>query len=87
MSWNSNNSLDVVSWIWEEGTLYPLNALIDPSDPLKPYLQIRTPLSINDQGQILAVGYDTRVLGNACPFPSENCGTGLYLLTPKPNDK
>jgi len=37
-----------------------LNDLIDPADPLKPYVVLSSAHAINDAGDILAVGYDSR---------------------------
>ena len=48
-----------------------LNALIDPADPLQPFVTLVEGVDINDLGQILANGFDSR--------------TGeshAYLLTP-----
>jgi hypothetical protein len=50
-----------------------LNALIDPTDPLRPFITLLEGVDINNLGKILASGYDDR--------------TGLenfYLLSPIP---
>jgi probable HAF family extracellular repeat protein len=50
-----------------------LNALIDPADPLKPYVTLLEGVDINDHGQILANGCDTQTW--ACH---------AYLVSPIP---
>jgi probable HAF family extracellular repeat protein len=40
-----------------------LNGLIDPADPLKPYVVLYAAQAINDAGDILAVGVDSRTAG------------------------
>ena len=52
-------------------TLQDLNALIDPADPLRPFVTLLSGLAINDLGQILAAGISSR-----------NRGVRAYLLTP-----
>ena len=37
-----------------------LNALIDPADPLQPFVTLFDGVDINDLGQILANGFDSR---------------------------
>ena len=37
-----------------------LNALIDPADPLQPFVTLDSGVDINDLGQILANGFDSR---------------------------
>ena len=37
-----------------------LNALIDPADPLQPFVTLVDGVDINDRGQILANGFDSR---------------------------
>jgi PEP-CTERM motif len=40
-----------------------LNDLIDPADPLRPYVNLFEGADINDRGQILAHGFDSRIPG------------------------
>ena len=42
--------------MWVQGTLYDLNTLIDPSDPLVSSVTLTAGIGINDSGQILAGG-------------------------------
>ena len=41
-------------------TMLDLNALIDPADPLQPFVTLFDGVDINDLGQILANGFDSR---------------------------
>ena len=50
----SSSSESSRAFVWIDGTLYDLNDLIDPSDPLKPYVTLTGADDINDRGQILA---------------------------------
>lgn len=45
-----------------------LNGLIDPADPLEPYVVLVSAEKINDAGDILAYGYDTRGGGSGTYF-------------------
>jgi probable HAF family extracellular repeat protein len=45
-----------------------LNSLIDPADPLKPFVVLSSADFINDAGDILASGYDTRGRGSGTYF-------------------
>ena len=59
------------AFLWRnDGTkIHDLNTLIDPTDPLKPYVTLTNGYFINDRGDILAHGVDSRM------------GTsGLYVL-------
>jgi len=46
--------------IWHDGTTRDLTAQIDASDPLKRYVKLFIATDINDAGEILAQGVDTR---------------------------
>jgi len=59
------------AFLWDGATLQDLNALIDPADPLRPFVTLLSGLAINDLGQILAAGTSSR-----------NRGVRAYLLTP-----
>jgi probable HAF family extracellular repeat protein len=50
------------AFLWRnDGTkMQDLNALIDPADPLKPYVLLESGVAINDAGQILVDGIDSR---------------------------
>jgi probable HAF family extracellular repeat protein len=64
-------------WFWN-GVIHNLDDMIDPRDPLKPYLHITAALSINDRTQIVVLGHDART--GPCAF--RQCAVYLYLLTP-----
>lgn len=61
--------------LWQGGTVYDLNTLIAPNDPLKPYIKLLRAGVITDTGIILAGGEDSRVPNN------ESIG---FMLTPVP---
>jgi probable HAF family extracellular repeat protein len=48
------------AFISDGGLMQDLNSLIDPDDPLKPWVILSQGVDINDRGQILANGCDTR---------------------------
>ena len=50
----------VHAFLWDGTTLQDLNALIDPADPLQPFVTLVEGVDINDLGQILANGFDSR---------------------------
>jgi uncharacterized membrane protein len=58
--------------LWEKGTAYALDDLIQSSDPLKAYVSLASALFINNRGEILAQGYDLRAPQNSA----------LYLARP-----
>ena len=58
------------AFLWDGTTAQDLNALIHPSDPLQPFVTLFEGVDINDHGQILANGGDSRF------------GHRAYLLTP-----
>jgi probable HAF family extracellular repeat protein len=60
------------------GHMTDLNELIDPEDPLRPYVTLTWATGINDQGQIIANGVDSRQGTGA----AANGGGKMYLLTP-----
>jgi len=61
--------------VWDHGTAYRANDLISASDPLKPFVRIVSLARVNNRGQILAYGVDSRGVGSWSPF----------LLTPVGN--
>ena len=61
--------------LWQGGTVYDLNTLIAPNDPLKPYIKLLSAGGLTDTGFIVATGEDSRVPNN------ESIG---FLLTPVP---
>jgi probable HAF family extracellular repeat protein len=72
-----NGIAERLAWIWQNGDMQDLNTLIDPSDPLKPYVQFTSATSINDAGQIAALGFDSRT--GTC---ARRCPVETYLLVP-----
>jgi len=48
------------AFLWDGTTLHDLNALIDPADPLQPFVALFQGVDINDRGQILVYGLDSR---------------------------
>jgi hypothetical protein len=49
--------------LWDHGTAYRVKDLIADSDPLKAFVEIMTVGQINDRGQILLAGVDSRGVG------------------------
>jgi len=49
-----------VAVLWQNGTAIDLNSRIAPSDPLQPYVYLRKASRINNLGQIVASGSDSR---------------------------
>jgi len=45
---------------WQNGTVYRLTDAIRANDPLKPYVKLRAGTHINNRGQIIAIGVDSR---------------------------
>ena len=69
--WTSSDSESSRAVVWIDGKLYDLNDLIDPSDQLKSYVTLTSAGDINDRGQILVSGVDSRTSGNR-----------VYILSP-----
>jgi hypothetical protein len=63
-----------VATIWESGNVYDVNDLISATDPLEPYVQFTGGLDLNNKGQLLVRGHDSRDTDNSRP--------NIYLLTP-----
>ena len=62
------------AFLWDGTAMHDLNSLVDPSDPLQPYVTLTggyDDMAINDQGQILSKGIDSR-----------NGESHVYLLSP-----
>ena len=49
--------------LWTEGSVYDINSLIDPADPLREYVTLQHASHINKRGDILARGTDSRSAG------------------------
>jgi hypothetical protein len=54
----------------DETTLQNLNTLIDPADPLQPYVTLIVGVDVNDRGQILTFGVDSRISGDFHAYPA-----------------
>lgn len=50
-----------VATVWDNGQVADLNTLIHPDDPLRAFVTLETADMINDRGEIVAVGRDSRV--------------------------
>lgn len=48
------------AFLWKGASILDLNDLIDPADPLRPYVILRVGVAINSSGAILANGTDSR---------------------------
>jgi probable HAF family extracellular repeat protein len=59
--------------LWQDGSIVDLNERVDASDPLREFVTLRFGVAINDRGEIVAQGHDSR----AGQFHFD-----LYLLTP-----
>jgi probable HAF family extracellular repeat protein len=57
----TRNSSTQIATIWRDGKPIDLNTLIDPNDPLKPFVAFTSARMINDHGQIVAEGRDSRL--------------------------
>jgi hypothetical protein len=66
---------DRIATIWRGATPVDLNTVIAADDPLRPFVELSSALSINDRGQILVEGRDSRSTPGDVSF---------YLLTPEP---
>ena len=58
---STNNSSTQLATIWNDGEPTDLNTLIDPDDPLRPFVTLTSARLINDRGEIVALGRDSRV--------------------------
>ncbi len=62
------------AFLWNDGALLDLNALVAPDDPLRRYVTLISGIAINDAGRILATGTDSREVG---------FGYHAYVLSPR----
>jgi uncharacterized membrane protein len=49
--------------VWDDGTVTDLNSLIHRDDPLRAFVSLTTATLINDRGEIVARGTDSRTVG------------------------
>ncbi len=68
----TGSSATAVPFFFAHGLMSNLNALVSATDPSKPYVTLTLAYGINDGGQIIASGTDSRTPGV----------TNAYLLTP-----
>jgi uncharacterized membrane protein len=61
--------------LWQKGQVYDLNDRVEPGDPLKPHVLLHNARIINNKGQIVADGRDSRTDGSGTPATA-------FLLTP-----
>jgi hypothetical protein len=59
---------------WTNDTVFDLNTLVSTGDPLQPYVHLQQGRLINNVGQIVATGADSRA--------NPNFAQNTYLLTP-----
>jgi uncharacterized membrane protein len=59
---------DTVAVLWENGTVYDLNDLIRADDPLRPFVRVVGPVVINNRGQVLVTGTDSRLSFASRPY-------------------
>ncbi|HEY7643023.1 MAG TPA: hypothetical protein VH814_25050 [Steroidobacteraceae bacterium] len=64
--------------IWHRGLAADLNDLISDEDPLEPFVHLASAERINNRGQIVAIGQDSRR-----PDTSASNSINYYLLTPE----
>jgi uncharacterized membrane protein len=50
-----------VATVWDNGQVADLNTLIHPDDPLRAFVTLQSAVMINDRGEIMAIGRDSRV--------------------------
>jgi len=63
-----------VAILWRDGAVYALDDLISVADSRKPYLHLEAGIDVNNRGQILTYGRDSR--------DGAEGGPRLFLLTP-----
>jgi hypothetical protein len=74
-SFTNFTARDMVATIWRRGRPSDLNTQVAPDDPAAPFVHLQWALLINDRGQIVVQGRDSRATN-----PDE---IGFYLLTPQ----
>jgi uncharacterized membrane protein len=75
VGWTSNpDTQQLRPLLWVDRNAYDLRDLIHAADPLAPFVSLRAAIEINEQGQIVAGGEDSRDPAGTSAF---------YLLTPR----
>jgi hypothetical protein len=69
-------STESVATLWRDGIALDVNSLIRETDPLKSFVKFTVGIAINDAGQIIAFGVDSRIAPGRFLFAPP------YLLTP-----
>jgi uncharacterized membrane protein len=77
-STNPGQTFRADATIWRRGRAADLNDLICDEDPLKPFVHLESAEHINNRGQIVARGKDSRQPNN-----SSSLSIKYYLLTPE----
>jgi len=65
---NTGGNGGFIAALWQDGTIYDLNDLIRADDPLRPFVTLGPPLVINNRGQILVTGTDSRLPSLQIPY-------------------
>jgi probable HAF family extracellular repeat protein len=65
---NTGGSGGAVAALWQNEMIYDLNDLIRADDPLRPFVTVEQPLVINNRGQILVTGVDSRFAFGQIPY-------------------
>jgi uncharacterized membrane protein len=62
-SYNQPDRTVQIATVWDNGQVTDLNTLIRPDDPLRAFVTLVTAMMINDRGEIVARGTDSRAAG------------------------
>ena len=74
VGWETTPAGSSNALLWRNGSVSDLNTLVATSDPLQPYVHLQSASHINNLGQIVAFGTDSRA--------DPNFAQNTYLLTP-----
>ena len=66
-------------FLWDGATMRDLNTLVDPGDPLKPYVKLYQAWRINDRGDVATEGVDSRRPGNVHVFLMSRVSSTVVL--------
>jgi probable HAF family extracellular repeat protein len=65
---NQSSDGGTAAVLWQNGMVYDLNDLIRADDPLRPFVRVISTLVINNRGQILVTGTDSRLSVGQLPY-------------------
>ena len=65
---NKFDSIEQFATVWDNGEVADLNTLIHPNDPLRTFVSLTWATLINDRGEIVARGRDSRTIGESYYF-------------------